>query len=513
VILESGIGDGGTMSGTWSDNKGSSGSFYAERGVVVGAAMVDMPATDDVLITIEEGGGIGSAIYYGSYEEDDSEIILKTCEIEMELETCIVTMDDHGRVVNVTNGDMDLSFTYNADGSFNYQMILDGVLFHSGSNIGHSQQSEQKTIIGSNPAKKNFRLVSERPPLIQAENNETASADVFRQHAFSQMTKAVANLNGSSVEEISDKFLWHLWKNTPVGELSLISNTLSLINAERTVTGSTNANDPNNLCRGYIDSNKYEECRFKVFKINDFLTNYINLQIQVAFEIIKEELKNYSTSEDNCFDGVDNDWDDDTDCDDTDCTIICILDEDKDGIPSDQDNCMNMYNPTQDDDDNDYVGNACDECPNTPPGVKVNNNGCTTCPKILGDYKGTYRSVYANCDDPEDQDIDLWEPPVEISIDYQSECNFTGTLRAEFTAEIIIDGKKETVTVYDNTTLINATINSDGEILGDSSYELQEHIGQGTFIGELTNDALSITISGHDSLGCDYVKWVTANPK
>ena len=39
-------------------------------------------------------------------------------------------------------------------------------------------------------------------------------------------------------------------------------------------------------------------------------------------------------------------------------------DIDDDGILNNEDNCVEIYNPSQDDDDNDYIGNMCDPCNN-----------------------------------------------------------------------------------------------------------------------------------------------------
>lgn len=62
---------------------------------------------------------------------------------------------------------------------------------------------------------------------------------------------------------------------------------------------------------------------------------------------------------------------------------------DNDGIPNDQDNCPNVYNPDQQDFDEDGIGDACDpdidgdgiinesdQCPDTPYQVAIYSNGC-----------------------------------------------------------------------------------------------------------------------------------------
>ncbi len=58
-------------------------------------------------------------------------------------------------------------------------------------------------------------------------------------------------------------------------------------------------------------------------------------------------------------------------------------DYDGDGVVDETDNCSMAANSTQQDDDGDDVGNACDVCPNTLPGLTVDPDGCP--PLVTGD--------------------------------------------------------------------------------------------------------------------------------
>lgn len=79
-----------------------------------------------------------------------------------------------------------------------------------------------------------------------------------------------------------------------------------------------------------------------------------------------------------CDDGIDNDADGLTDCDDPDCAGQCgNEDSDDDGTIDEDDNCPFMFNPEQEDMDADGVGDECDNCmdvPN-PEQTDLNDNG------------------------------------------------------------------------------------------------------------------------------------------
>jgi hypothetical protein len=58
-------------------------------------------------------------------------------------------------------------------------------------------------------------------------------------------------------------------------------------------------------------------------------------------------------------------------------------DPDFDGIDASVDNCPFKYNPDQADSDGDHVGDPCDNCPNTLPGLAIDANGCSA--PVVGD--------------------------------------------------------------------------------------------------------------------------------
>ena len=84
------------------------------------------------------------------------------------------------------------------------------------------------------------------------------------------------------------------------------------------------------------------------------------------------------------------------------------LDSDQDGIMSDADNCVFIYNPGQDDIDSDDIGDACDSCDNANVWVFGN---------IIGEVN-TDQTVYVNIFDLLNL-VDIIESNEQESCGYQ----------------------------------------------------------------------------------------------
>ncbi len=78
-------------------------------------------------------------------------------------------------------------------------------------------------------------------------------------------------------------------------------------------------------------------------------------------------------------------------------------DADVDGVPDETDNCREALNPDQRDDDEDGVGNVCDECPQDPDKVAPGECDCGV-PDIDSDGDGTLDCTDECPDDPQKQE-------------------------------------------------------------------------------------------------------------
>ncbi len=175
------------------------------------------------------------------------------------------------------------------------------------------------------------------------------------------------------------------------------------------------------------------------------------------------------------------------------------VDTDNDGIVDDQDNCPNTANPTQDDADNDGIGDVCDDdrdgdnvansddnCPQTPNADQADNDGdgigdvCDTdddndnvaddadnCPFIANkDQTNTDGDEFGNvCDDDDDDDMVLDTddncPLISNSDQLDSDFDGIGDACDEPLGEISIIKEQEFVDRGGNTVLQSDTISYD----------------------------------------------------
>ena len=134
-----------TMSGTWTDTSGGSGTWRAEQALDLGEVEISFPETGDVLITIKEEFGLGSATFYGTETEQGPALPLTGFTMTTTEGDFVVSLDDQERPLTMSLGTMVVAFTYNEDDSFNYEMEEDGVLIYSGSALSVGNENTSKT--------------------------------------------------------------------------------------------------------------------------------------------------------------------------------------------------------------------------------------------------------------------------------------------------------------------------------------------------------------------------------
>ena len=96
-------------------------------------------------------------------------------------------------------------------------------------------------------------------------------------------------------------------------------------------------------------------------------------------------------------------------------------DADDDGIEDDVDNCVNHYNPNQEDLDGDGVGDVCDNCPNDSNGNQADRDNdargdvCDNCPDNWnpGQADSDGDRVGDACENPIDRDGDGWPDDID----------------------------------------------------------------------------------------------------
>ena len=124
-----------------------------------------------------------------------------------------------------------------------------------------------------------------------------------------------------------------------------------------------------------------------------------------------------------------------------------------------------------------------------------------TVPDIRGVYTGSYTTVVSNCTDPSSNGF--YKAALVIDIPNQTGNTFSGTATGTFE----LDGS----TATENITL-TGTIKTTGGITGDTSHTFLGTAGEGTFVGLLVANTLTIENPGHDTVGetCMYKRSMLA---
>jgi len=160
-----------TMSGTWTDTSGGAGTWQAQRAIEIGEATISYPETGNVLLTVEEEYSIGSATFYGTQTEQGPVFPLTGFTMTTPEGECVVTLDDQERPLTMTMGTMEVTFTYNEDDTFNYELKENGSLMYSGSAVSteggnstksamtRADRSHHSVGIGALPAEQPLRYV------------------------------------------------------------------------------------------------------------------------------------------------------------------------------------------------------------------------------------------------------------------------------------------------------------------------------------------------------------------
>jgi len=156
-----------TMSGTWTDTSGGSGTWSAQSALELGDPQLTFPETGTIVLELQVGGDIGSATFYGTETDQGPAFPLTGFTMTTPEGECVVTLDDQKRPVTMTMGTMEITFTYNEDDTFNYELKENGSLIYSGSAISTGEGNTTKSVFSHSARSTNSAgigdLTAEKP--------------------------------------------------------------------------------------------------------------------------------------------------------------------------------------------------------------------------------------------------------------------------------------------------------------------------------------------------------------
>jgi len=112
---------------------GCSPDIFGGAAPGLGEAVVEFPATGDMLLSITEADEIGTVKYYGTRGVSSHD--LTSFEVDAGDENFVVVLDAQDRPTEITIGDLRITFVYDPDGTFGYTATLAGAVVSSGENL------------------------------------------------------------------------------------------------------------------------------------------------------------------------------------------------------------------------------------------------------------------------------------------------------------------------------------------------------------------------------------------
>ena len=132
------------MSGTWSDNySDQSGTWRAVKGLITEDLKPVIYETGDIVMEWTHEDDSVLATFYGTIPQNDEEPVFTSFAFDLngtEEGRLDIDLDEQERMTKSSLGDIDLELTYNADGTFNYEIYSDGSFTYSGYNLVYASE-------------------------------------------------------------------------------------------------------------------------------------------------------------------------------------------------------------------------------------------------------------------------------------------------------------------------------------------------------------------------------------